>query len=311
LLALIELARASAATTGPAQPGAVLSRSVPSDPVQFDATLSGPTFDGPAMSALALASPALASPTLISPALASPAVATPPLAAPTPASPALAGTDGHRARMRARLLAAGPEALADHEMLEMALFLALPRRDTKPLARMLLTRFGSFAGTIAAPVTELSTIDGLGEAGVAALKLVQAAALRLLRSEVINRPVLANWDRLMAYLTASLARERVEQFRVLFLDTRNRLLADEAQGRGTVNHTPVYPREVVKRALELHSTALILVHNHPSGDPTPSAGDIDMTREIRTAAEALSIVLHDHVIIGNDRWLSFRREGLL
>jgi DNA repair protein RadC len=140
---------------------------------------------------------------------------------------------------------------------------------------------------------------------------VQAAALRLARSEVMNRPVLANWDRLMAYLTASLSRERVEQFRVLFLDTRNRLLADEAQGRGTVNHTPVYPREVVKRALELHATALILVHNHPSGDPTPSAADIDMTREIGTAAAALSIALHDHVIIGNDRWLSFRREGLL
>jgi len=213
--------------------------------------------------------------------------------------------------MRTRLLAAGPEALADHEMLEMVLFLALPRRDTKPLARLLLTRFGSFAGSIAAPAVELAAIDGLGEAGVAALKLVQAAALRLARSEVIDRPVLANWDRLMAYLTATLARERVEQFRVLFLDTRNRLLADEAQGRGTINHTPVYPREVVKRALELHATALILVHNHPSGDPTPSAADLDMTREIRTAAATLSIALHDHVIVGGDRCLSFRREGLL
>jgi DNA repair protein RadC len=213
--------------------------------------------------------------------------------------------------MRARLLAAGPQALADHEMLEMVLFLALPRRDTKPLARVLLARFGSFAGAIAAPAVELCTVDGLGEAGVAALKLVQGAALRLALAEVINRPVMGNWDRLMAYLTATLAREPVEQFRVLFLDTRNRLLADEAMGRGTVNHTPVYPREVVKRALELHATALILVHNHPSGDPTPSAADIDMTREIRGAAAALSIALHDHVIIGNDRWLSFRREGLL
>jgi DNA repair protein RadC len=213
--------------------------------------------------------------------------------------------------MRARLLAAGPQALADHEMLEMVLFLALPRRDTKPLARALLARFGSFAGAIAAPAVELCTIDGLAEAGVAALKLVQGAALRLALAEVINRPVMGNWDRLMAYLTATLAREPVEQFRVLFLDTRNRLLADEAMGRGTVNHTPVYPREVVKRALELHATALILVHNHPSGDPTPSAADIDMTREIRGAAAALSIALHDHVIIGNDRWLSFRREGLL
>jgi len=230
---------------------------------------------------------------------------------PTAPNQTPSGTEGHRARMRTRLLTAGPAALADHEMLEMVLFLALPRRDTKPLARLLLARFASFAGTIAAPATELSTIDGLGEAGVAALKLVQAAALRLVRAELINRPVLANWDRLIAYLTASLARERVEQFRVLFLDTRNRLLADEVQGRGTVNHTPVYPREVVKRALELNATALILVHNHPSGDPTPSAADLAMTREIRGAAAALSIILHDHIIVGNERCLSFRREGLL
>ena len=230
---------------------------------------------------------------------------------PDPADPALAGTEGHRARMRARLLAAGPEALADHEMLEMVLFLALPRRDTKKLARALLARFGSFAGCIAAPASELIVLDGLGEAAVAALKTVQAAALRLMRAEIMHQPVLASWDRLMAYLTASLARERVEQFRVLFLDTRNRLLADEALSRGTINHTPVYPREVVKRALELHATALILVHNHPSGDPTPSASDLTMTKEIGAAAATLSIALHDHVIIGNDRWLSFRREGLI
>jgi DNA repair protein RadC len=231
--------------------------------------------------------------------------------APPAPAPVPTGAGGHRSRMRTRLLAAGPQSLADHEMLEMVLFLALPRRDTKPLARALLARFGSFAGAIAAPAVELCTVDGLGEAGVAALKLVQGAALRLARAEVINRPVVGNWDRLMSYLTASLAREPVEQFRVLFLDTRNRLLADEALGHGTVNHTPVYPREVVKRALELHATALILVHNHPSGDPTPSAADLDMTREIAAAAAALSIALHDHVIIGNDRWLSFRREGLL
>lgn len=230
---------------------------------------------------------------------------------PPPPSPAPSGTDGHRSRMRARLLSAGPDAVADHEMLEMVLFLALPRRDTKPLARALLARFASFAGVIAAPAAELSCIDGLGEAAVAALKLVQAAALRLARAELIDRPVLANWERLMAYLTASLARERVEQFHVLFLDSRNRLIADEVQSRGTVNHTPVYPREVVKRALELHATALILVHNHPSGDPTPSVTDLEMTREMAQAATALSIVLHDHVIVGNGRWLSFRREGLL
>ncbi len=222
-----------------------------------------------------------------------------------------AGTDGHRARMRARLVAVGPDALADHEMLEMVLFLALPRRDTKPIARTLLGQFGSFASAIAAPVNELRGVEGLGEAGTAALKLVQGAALRLLRAEVMEQPVLANWDRLLDYLNAVLARERIEQFRVLFLDARNRLLADEALSRGTVNHTPVYPREVVKRALELHATALILVHNHPSGDPTPSREDVAMTAEVKAAAAALSVALHDHVIVGNGRWLSFRQKGLL
>jgi DNA repair protein RadC len=174
------------------------------------------------------------------------------------------GSEGHRARMRARLLAAGPDALADHEMLEMLLFLALPRRDTKSIARILLARYGSFSRSISAAVPDLRSIEGLGDAGIAALKLAQAAALRLARAEVIGQPVLNNWDRLMEYLNAVLARERVEQFRVLFLDNRNRLIADEAQARGTVNHTPVYPREVVKRALELQSSALILVHNHPT-----------------------------------------------
>jgi len=193
----------------------------------------------------------------------------------------------------------------------MVLFLALPRRDTKAIAKILPARFGSFAAAIAAPLQDLRTTEGLGEAGIAALKTVHAAALRLARSEVMNQPVLSNWDGLMEYLNAVLARERVEQFRVLFLDNRNRLLADEAQARGTVNHTPVYPREVVKRALELHATALIVVHNHPSGDPTPSRDDIAVTQEIKAAAEALSIVLHDHVIVGNGRWLSFRKQGLL
>ncbi len=221
------------------------------------------------------------------------------------------GADGHRARMRQKLLDAGPSAILDHELLEMVLFLALPRRDTKPLARALLAQFGSFANTISAPPNALLALDGFGEAAVAALKTVQAAALRLAKSEVMNRPLLNNWDKVIDYLTTVMARETVEQFRVLFLDTRNRLLGDEAQARGTVNHTPVYPREVVKRALELHATAIVLAHNHPSGDPTPSQDDIAMTKEVQAAASALSIVLHDHVIIGNGRWLSFRKEGLL
>jgi DNA repair protein RadC len=163
----------------------------------------------------------------------------------------------------------------------------------------------------AAPVPRLLQVAGLGEAGVAALKIVHAAAQRLGKAEVLHRPVLGNWDRLMEYLHAVLARETVEQFRLLFLDNKNRLLADEAQARGTVNHTPVYPREVVKRALDLHATAIILVHNHPSGDPTPSRDDIEMTREIKVAASTLGILLHDHIIVGNGSWLSFRKEGLL
>jgi DNA repair protein RadC len=231
-------------------------------------------------------------------------------AAPTGPAGTPLGVDGHRKRLRDRLLTVGPEALADHEMLEFILF-ALPRRDTKPLARALLTRFGSFAQAIAAPTQDLLAVDGLGETGTAALKSVHAAALRLMRAEVINQPVLNNWDRLMDYLNAEISRERVEQFRVLFLDNRNRLLADEAQQRGTVNHTPVYPREVAKRALELHATALILVHNHPSGDPTPSRDDIAMTQQVKEAVSALSITLHDHIVVGNGKWLSFLQEGLL
>lgn len=233
----------------------------------------------------------------------------PPPASATEAEPP--GHLGHRARMREKLLAAGPDALLDHELLEMVLFLALPRRDTKPIARALLARFGSFANAIAAPLPALREVEGLGEAGAAALRTVQGAALRLARAEVMDRPVLNNWDRLIAYLSAVLAREAVEQFRVLFLDTRNRLIADEAQSRGTVNHTPVYPREVVRRALELQATALILVHNHPSGDPTPSRADLEMTQEVKSAAASLGIVLHDHIVVGNGRHLSFRREGLL
>ncbi len=228
-----------------------------------------------------------------------------------PAPPSPMSAEKHRQRMRARLLTAGPDSVADHELLEMVLFLALPRRDTKPIARALLSRFGSFAGSIAADITDLRGIDGLGDAGVAALKTVQAAALRLVRAEVRDRPVLTHWSALLDYLAAAMARDRVEQFRVLFLDNKNRLIADEAQSRGTVNHTPVYPREVVKRALELHASALILAHNHPSGDPAPSPDDIAMTREIKAAADALGLVLHDHVIVGNGQTVSFRAQGLL
>ncbi len=218
---------------------------------------------------------------------------------------------GHRERLRAKLLNAGADALADYELLELLLFFAILRQDTKPIARALVERFGSFANVLAASPAELREVKGVGDSAVAIIKASQAAALRLLRAEIRDRPVLNNWDRLTAYLTAAMAREPIEQFRVLYLDTKNRLIADEAQARGTVNHTPVYPREVMKRCLELGATALILAHNHPSGDPTPSRADIEMTAEIKSAAQALGIVLHDHLIIGNGRQLSFRREGFL
>jgi DNA repair protein RadC len=276
-----------------------------SDAASSSTSAAAPPSPTPAMPAAALSAalPA-AQPSRATPAL--------PLLPPEPAEAAPPpGYLGHRARMREKLLKAGPDALLDHEMLEMVLFLALPRRDTKPIAKALLARCGSFANAIAAPVEELRRIEGLGDAGLAALKLVQGAALRLQAAEVLDKPLLNNWDRLLAYLNASLARERIEQFHVLYLDSKNRLIADEAQARGTVNHTPVYPREIVKRALELHATALILVHNHPSGDPTPSRADIEMTTAIKQAAAVLEIMLHDHLIVGNGRHLSLRREGLL
>jgi DNA repair protein RadC len=231
---------------------------------------------------------------------------------PQPMEPtASASAEGHRLRMRQRLLKAGPDSLADHEMLEMLLFVALPRRDTKPIARELLTRFRTFGGVVGAPAAELMGVEGLGEAGAAALKLVQAAALRMMRQEVAAQPVLSTWDRLTDYLTASMQHERTEHFRVLFLDGRNKLIADEVQGRGTINHAPAYPREVVRRCLELHASAVILAHNHPSGEPAPSREDVALTAAIVKAASMMGITVHDHIIVGKGKWLSFRAEKLL
>ncbi|PPQ26526.1 RadC family protein [Rhodopila globiformis] len=221
------------------------------------------------------------------------------------------GAEGHRLRMRQRLLKAGPESLADHEMLEMILFIALPRRDTKPIARALLARFRSFGGVVGAPVQELMAVEGVAEAAAAALKLVQAAALRMMRQEIATAPVLSSWDRLTDYLTAAMQHERTEQFRILFLDNRNRLIADEVQGQGTVNHAPAYPREVARRCLELHATAVILAHNHPSGEPAPSRDDVALTAEIARAAATIGVTVHDHIVVGKSRWLSFRAEKLL
>jgi len=223
---------------------------------------------------------------------------------PTGESPT--GADGHRAQV-----AAGKAAsLRDVDLLATLLGLVLPV-DPLPLAERVIGRFGSFAAVLAAPERELRGVPGLGTHCIAAIKLVHAAALRAARAAVMYRPVLADMERLTAYLTASLARERIEQFRVLFLDADDRLMADEAQARGTVNHTPVYPREVVKRALELRAASLILVHNHPSGDPTPSRDDLEMTAQVREAAELLDVALRDHVIVGNGKSLSFREAGLI
>jgi DNA repair protein RadC len=218
---------------------------------------------------------------------------------------------GHRQRLRDRFLATGGDSMPDYELLEMLLALAIPRRDVKPLAKALLTRFGSFAGVIAADTERLLSVTGMGESSAAALKLVRTAAVRLLQQEVMGRDAISSWDRLLDYCRAAMAHESVEQLRLLFLDRKNVLIGDEVQQRGTVDHTPLYVREVVKRALELGASALIIVHNHPSGDPTPSRGDIDMTKQVKEALETIGITLHDHVVIGRTGHTSFRATGLL
>jgi DNA repair protein RadC len=221
------------------------------------------------------------------------------------------GTAGHRERLRSRFVQGGADAMPDYELLEMTLFAALPRGDTKPLARALLARFGSFADVISAPRARLMEVKGVGEAVTNHLKIVEAAAHRLAKTRVMGRAALSSWPALLDYCTAAMARSQNEEFRVLFLDRKNCLIADEVQNRGTVDHTPVYPREIVKRALELTASAIILVHNHPSGDPTPSKADIQMTREIVTAAKALSIAVHDHLVVGRGGHASFKSLGLL
>ncbi len=217
----------------------------------------------------------------------------------------------HRKRLRARFLSGGAQALPDYEMLELVLFRAIPRQDVKPLAHKLLETFGDFNRVIAAPPERLAQVTGVGEAVICELKIVEAAAQRLARSRIMQRHVVSSWDALLDYCHTTMAHRDTEQFRVLYLDRKNTLIADEEQARGTVDHVPVYPREVVKRALELNASALILVHNHPSGDPTPSSEDIAMTGQVATAAQALGLTLHDHLIIGKSAELSFRAEGLL
>ena len=217
----------------------------------------------------------------------------------------------HRKRLRQRFMAGGAAAVPDYELLELVLFRAIPRQDVKPLARALLDRFGDFNRVVSAPLTQLTAVTGVGESVAVELKVVEAAAHRLARAKVMQRHVVSSWDALLNYCHTVMTHNATEQFRILYLDTKNVLIADEAQAEGTVDHVPVYPREVVKRALELNAAALILVHNHPSGDPTPSSQDIEMTRKVETAAQALSITLHDHLIIGKSCEFSFRAQGLL
>ncbi|MCA8931076.1 MAG: DNA repair protein RadC [Rhodospirillaceae bacterium] len=218
---------------------------------------------------------------------------------------------GHRERLRQRFVAGGADAVADYELVELLLFSAIPRRDVKPLAKQLLAEFGGLGELLAADPAQLERRGGLGLAAVAALKVVQAAAQRMLRAEVMNRPVLNSWDRLLNYLSVCLKHQPAEQFRLLFLDRRNTLIADEVQQRGTVDHAPVYPREVVRRALELHASAVIMVHNHPSGDPAPSKADIDMTRQVARALAGVNVVLHDHLVMARGGHNSFKAMGLL
>lgn len=218
---------------------------------------------------------------------------------------------GHRDRLRERFATAGADALADYELLELLLFRSIPRRDVKPIAKELIRRFGSFAEVLAAPQHLLTEVPGVGEAVAVDLGIVAAAGKRLAKGQVTRRTVLSSWSSVIDYCRAAMAFEAREQFRILFLDKKNALIADEVQQVGTVDHTPVYPREIVRRALELSSTAIILVHNHPSGDPTPSQADITMTREIIAVAKAMGIVVHDHIIVGRDGHASFKGLRLM
>jgi DNA repair protein RadC len=219
---------------------------------------------------------------------------------------------GHRQRVRERFLRVGGDALEDYELLELALQLVIPRRDTKALAKSLLREFGSFSGVFNASEARLETIKGLGPTTIAHLKVIQAVAARFGRDRIdVEKPILSSWTQLIDYCRTQMAHQPIEQFRILFLDKKNRLIADEVQQTGTVDHTPVYPREVIKRSLELSATALILVHNHPSGDPSPSSADVRMTREIADVAKPLGITLHDHIIVGKTGHASLRALKLL
>jgi DNA repair protein RadC len=218
---------------------------------------------------------------------------------------------GHRERLRERFYGAGPDALSDYELLEMALYAAIPRRDTKPLAKLLLKKFGSFAEVVHAPEARLREVEGVKDASINQLKLIAAAAGRIAKGEIRRSIALSSWNDVIDYCRSGMAFADKEQFRLLFLDKKNKLIADEVQQTGTIDHTPVYPREVIKRALELSATALILVHNHPSGDPSPSQADIQMTKAIIDIAAPLGISVHDHIIVGKNGHASLKGLKLM
>ena len=234
-----------------------------------------------------------------------------PAASSVPSTPEFDDKKGHRERLRTRFRAGGADAVADYELIEMVLFRVFPRGDTKPLAKKLLARFGSFAEVINAAPERLKEIEGMGDRAVDEIKIVQAAELRMMKGKIMGRQVLSSWSAVLDYCRAAQGFENKEAFRILFLDKRNQLIADEVQQRGTVDHTPVYIREVVKRALEVSATAMILVHNHPSGDPSPSRADIEMTKQIIDAAKPLGITIHDHIIVGRQGHASFRTLRLI
>jgi len=218
---------------------------------------------------------------------------------------------GHRQRLKDRFRKGGEVALADYEMLELLLYAAIPRRDVKPLAKNLINLFGSYAEVISASPERLSEVSGVGDNVITTIKMVEASARKMAQGVVLDQPILSNWQALVDYCQIKMAHKKTEEFHILFLDRKNRLIADEAQQNGTVDHTPVYPREVIKRALQLQSSAIILVHNHPSGDPTPSRNDLDMTKRIARAGEELNIKLHDHLIISKSGHTSFKTMGLI
>ncbi|QQV78109.1 DNA repair protein RadC [Sphingomonas aliaeris] len=230
---------------------------------------------------------------------------------PDPIAAIAPDTAGHRARLRGRLLDNGGDALLDHELIEYLLALAIPRRDTKPLAKLLLREFGGIGGLLTADPRALARVPGMGDTSIAALKIAHAAAIRLVKAEIVDRPVLANWQALLDYLRADMAHHPIERVRVLHLNTRNMLIRDELMNEGSIDQAAVHIREVIRRAIDLGSAAIILVHNHPSGDPAPSRADIDLTRNIIEAGKRLNIAVHDHIIIGTGGYSSLRAMGLM